>query len=61
MGKVIINGQSIFPIGIGTWNIGDDWRTEQEEIKAIQTGLDLGIQMIDTAEMYGQGSSAQNI
>jgi aryl-alcohol dehydrogenase-like predicted oxidoreductase len=60
-------GQSdldITPIGIGAWAIGGgQWefgwgaQNDQESIGAIRTGLDLGINWIDTAAAYGLGHS----
>lgn len=55
--KVKLNGNLVFPIGLGTWNIGDDAREETREIEALQAGLEAGAQVIDTAEMYGNGRS----
>lgn len=55
MTKVKIAGKEIFPIGIGTWQIGDQEMQRQMEITAIQQGISQGIQLIDTAEMYGDG------
>ncbi|MCI1975228.1 MAG: aldo/keto reductase [Limosilactobacillus sp.] len=42
-------------VGIGTWNIGDDPAKHDDEVKAIQTAIDAGATVIDTAEMYGYG------
>jgi aryl-alcohol dehydrogenase-like predicted oxidoreductase len=54
----------ITPIGIGAWAIGGgQWefgwgaQNDQESIGAIRTGLDLGINWIDTAAAYGLGHS----
>ena len=44
-------------IGLGTWYLGDDPATAETEIEALRRGLDLGIRVIDTAEMYGSGRS----
>ncbi|WP_040984211.1 aldo/keto reductase [Oceanobacillus jeddahense] len=57
MKKVKIAGREVFPIGLGTLNMGDKSNKKDQEIKAIQTGLDNGVQVIDTAEMYGSGNS----
>lgn len=53
------NGASIPRLGMGTWFLGEDLDKRQQEIEAIQTGIDLGITLIDTAEMYGNGLSEQ--
>lgn len=51
-------GQTTVPtIGVGTWNIGEEPAKHAEEVKAIQTAIDAGATVIDTAEMYGQGRS----
>lgn len=55
------NGQSIPRLGMGTWYLGENRRREAEEIRAIRTGLDAGMRLIDTAEMYGEGKSEQLI
>lgn len=44
-------------IGMGTWNIGDAPAKRADEIAALRVGLDAGITLIDTAEMYGSGRS----
>lgn len=53
------NGTLLPRIGLGTWFLGDKITTRQQEIEALQTGVDAGIKVIDTAEMYGQGRSEQ--
>ena len=50
-------GESVPALGQGTWNIGDDARHSTEEIATLRHGLDLGLTLIDTAEMYGDGRS----
>lgn len=57
--KVKINGQEVFPIGIGTWNIGNNKLDEDREVEAMLKGIAVGAQVIDTAEMYGNGRSEQ--
>ena len=47
------------PIGIGTWFLGEDRRKRNSEIAAIRRGLDLGLRVVDTAEMYGSGASEE--
>lgn len=51
------DGRSIPVIGQGTWNIGDRADKRQEEIRALRKGVELGLNLIDTAEMYGDGRS----
>lgn len=53
MGKRLItfrNGRQVCPLGQGTYQMG---RRRSEEIKALRRGIDLGLTVIDTAEMYG--------
>lgn len=49
------SGEQVPALGQGTWNMGDDRATRAEEIAALRHGLDLGLTLIDTAEMYGSG------
>jgi diketogulonate reductase-like aldo/keto reductase len=51
------SGERVPVFGQGTWNMGDDRATRAEEIAALRLGLDLGLTLIDTAEMYGDGRS----
>jgi diketogulonate reductase-like aldo/keto reductase len=44
-------------LGQGTWNTGDDPSRRREEIATLQRGIELGLTLIDTAEMYGDGRS----
>jgi diketogulonate reductase-like aldo/keto reductase len=44
-------------IGQGTWNMGVAQAQEAEEIRALRLGIELGLSHIDTAEMYGDGST----
>ena len=54
--KTVTIGKTVLPaIGLGTWHMGDDPRREKQEIAAIRAGLTAGAQLIDTAEMYGDG------
>ncbi|PWK36232.1 aldo/keto reductase [Cupriavidus plantarum] len=50
-------GEPVPALGMGTWNVGDSARTRAEEIATLRLGLDLGLRLIDTAEMYGEGAS----
>ena len=51
------DGEDVPALGLGTWMIGDDPRKRADEIAALRRGLDLGLSLIDTAEMYGEGAS----
>ena len=51
------SGELVPALGLGTWCLGDDPATREEEIATLRVGLDLGLRLIDTAEMYGEGRS----
>lgn len=55
------SGQTIPVLGMGTWRMGEDARNRQTEIDALRHGLDLGLSLIDTAEMYGEGGAEEVI
>ncbi len=55
------SGERVPALGQGTWNIGDSRTTRAAEIATLQRGIDLGLTLIDTAEMYGDGRSEQLI
>lgn len=58
MKSITFNHQNTSAIGIGTWHIGEGNNKKTEsEMQAIRYGLDHGINVIDTAEMYGEGKS----
>lgn len=44
-------------IGQGTWYMGENAGLRRQEINALQRGIDLGLTLIDTAEMYAQGGA----
>ncbi|WP_288195976.1 aldo/keto reductase [uncultured Pleomorphomonas sp.] len=50
-------GEDVPALGLGTWMIGDDPRRRADEIAALRRGMELGMTLIDTAEMYGEGAS----
>lgn len=52
-------GASIPRLGMGTWYLGNTLMRREEEIHAIQTGIENGMTLIDTAEMYGNGQAEQ--
>lgn len=53
------SGAEIPSFGLGTWRMGEDPRRRAAEVKALRHGLDLGVRLIDTAEMYGDGGAEQ--
>jgi diketogulonate reductase-like aldo/keto reductase len=52
-----IGGRRVPQLGQGTWNIGDSAATRGAEIAVLRRGVELGMTLIDTAEMYGSGRS----
>lgn len=48
-------GDDVAAIGQGTWYLGDDASRRAQELAALQQGIDEGMSLIDTAEMYGDG------
>jgi diketogulonate reductase-like aldo/keto reductase len=57
---VTLPSGAVMPIlGQGTWGMGEDLREADEEAAAIAAGIDLGLGLIDTAEMYGEGGAEQ--
>ena len=53
------DGRSVPVLGQGTWTMGEDRARRAEEVRALRRGLDLGLTLIDTAEMYGEGASEE--
>lgn len=51
------DGTSMPRFGMGTWYLGENPVTHDRELEALRTGLDAGITLIDTAEMYGDGAA----
>ncbi len=47
--------ESVPAFGMGTWHMGDDPAAREEELATLCLGLDRGVTLIDTAEMYGDG------
>ena len=46
-------------VGQGTWRMGEDTAEREQEIAALRLGLDLGMTLIDTAEMYADGGAEE--
>jgi diketogulonate reductase-like aldo/keto reductase len=53
------DGGSIPVLGLGTWRMGEHKSAAAAELAALKLGLDLGIDLIDTAEMYGDGRAEE--
>ncbi len=54
-----IGDETVPVLGQGTWQLGDRPARRQQEIAALQLGIDLGLTLIDTAEMYGDGAAEE--
>ena len=53
----LLDGTDVPAIGQGTWRLGEGERPAAKEADALRLGLDLGLSLIDTAEMYADGES----
>ena len=53
------SGHTMPVLGQGTWMMGEDASRREAEIAALRLGLDLGMTLIDTAEMYGEGGAEE--
>src|SRR3954467_2225610 len=53
------SGRSMTALGQGTWNMGESKSARGAEVAALRLGLDLGVHLIDTAEMYGDGGAEE--
>ena len=51
------NGHAIPVLGQGTWELGEPSANRAAEIATLRAGIELGLTLIDTAEMYGHGRS----
>lgn len=59
MNSISLAGRSIPRIGQGTWRMGEDPARARQEIAALQEGIELGLTLVDTAEMYGEGGAEE--
>ena len=50
------SGETIPILGHGTWHLAQGRHPRAEEIRALREGVDLGMTLIDTADMYGHGA-----
>jgi diketogulonate reductase-like aldo/keto reductase len=51
------DGEVVPRLGMGTWHMGERTGSRAAEIAALRLGLDLGMNLVDTAEMYGDGGA----
>jgi len=52
-------GEHVPALGLGTWMMGERGAHEPESVAALKRGIDLGMTLIDTAEMYGDGGAEE--
>lgn len=53
----LVSGEQVPRLGLGTWRMGERASERKREAAALKLGLDLGIALVDTAEMYGEGGA----
>ena len=51
------SGEAVPVLGQGTWHMGEKASRGEQEVAALRAGLDLGLTLIDTAEMYADGGA----
>ena len=51
------DGERVPALGQGTWRMGENKSARADEVEALRLGIDLGMTLIDTAEMYGDGGA----
>lgn len=57
MSRVVLPGGTRVPaLGIGTWMMGERPAARKEETESVRLGIELGLTLVDTAEMYGEGA-----
>ncbi|MCF3640564.1 aldo/keto reductase, partial [Rhizobium sp. TRM95111] len=50
-------GRQVAALGLGTWHMGESPARMADEADALRAGIDLGMTLIDTAEMYADGGA----
>lgn len=53
------SGNEMPVLGQGTWYMGEDPAARRDEVAALRLGMELGMTLIDTAEMYGEGGAEE--
>lgn len=53
------DGTRVPALGQGTWRMGEDARARKAEVAALRLGIERGLTLIDTAEMYGEGGAEE--
>lgn len=55
----LADGGSVAALGRGTWHMGERGANRKPEVTALRAGLDLGLTLIDTAEMYAEAAECR--
>ena len=53
------SGATMPSLGMGTWRMGERRRERAREVEALRLGIDLGMGLVDTAEMYAEGGAEE--
>ena len=53
------DGARVSALGQGTWRMGENKHAHKDEVAALRLGIDLGLTLIDTAEMYAEGGAEE--
>lgn len=53
------DGRQMPRLGMGTWRLGEGLHPRAQELAALRAGIDAGIRLIDSAEMYGDGATEE--
>jgi diketogulonate reductase-like aldo/keto reductase len=56
---VLPDGKRVPVLGQGTWRMGESKKARTREVAALRLGIELGMSLIDTAEMYGDGGAEE--
>ncbi|HDG1692590.1 TPA: aldo/keto reductase [Kluyvera georgiana] len=59
--NILFCGQSLPAIGQGTWYMGENATRRQQEVAALRAGIECGLTVIDTAEMYAEGGAEKRV
>lgn len=59
--NILFCGQSLPAIGQGTWYMGENATRRQQEVAALRAGIERGLTVIDTAEMYAEGGAEKRV
>ena len=55
----LADGTDVPALGMGTWRMGESTRARRKEVAALRAGIEAGMTLVDTAEMYADGGAEQ--